>query len=288
MREAIASELFKTLRRRMTYIILGAMAVLVTMFYVILWLRLRQGPDPTVASQVRYESLRQGMSFENVVSYALELERFFATLLCVVFTATMMGNEYDWRTAGLVLSRGVRRRDFVAAKVLVSLGFIVVMVTFGFLVAMACSAWFTNLYHLSYGTFSVARAWNVVASIGRTSFVIVPLVLMSLLFATIWRSAGQAVGFSLGFFFLESIFTGLLDTASGFLGKIPEALLNVNAAAVMSANGAVQGDTGGGGPLGGGSSGGPSVLRGAAVLSAWLVVFLVVSFWRFERRDVQE
>lgn len=286
MREAVASELFKTLRRRMTYIILGAMAALVTLFYVILWLRLREGPDPTIASQVRYEALRQGMSFANVVSYALELERFFATLLCVVFTATMMGNEYDWRTAGLVLSRGVRRRDFIAAKVLVSLGFVVLMVTVGFVTAMAGSAWFTHLYHLSYGTASAARLWNAIASIGRTSFVIVPLVLMSLLFATIWRSAGQAVGFSLGFFFLESIFTGLLDTAHGFLAKIPEALLNANASAVMRANGAVQGDAGGGGPFSG--SGGPSVLRGATVLLIWLLVFLVVSFWHFERRDVQE
>ncbi len=288
MREAIQSELFKTVRRRMTYILVAAMAGLVTMFYIILWLRLREGPDVTVASQVRYEALRQGMSFQNVVSYALELERFFATLLCVVFTATMMGNEYDWRTAGLVVSRGVRRRDFVAAKVLVSLGFVVLMVTVGFLAAMASSAWFTHLYHLSYGGFDAARVWNAIASIARTSFVIVPLTLMSLLFATIWRSAGQAVGFSLGFFFLESIFTGLLDTAHGFLGKIPEALLNANASAVMSANGAVQGDMGGGGPLGGGGTGGPSVLRGAAVLLIWLTAFLVVSFWRFERRDIQE
>jgi ABC-type transport system involved in multi-copper enzyme maturation permease subunit len=287
MREAVASEIFKTLRRRMTYIIILAMAALVTMFYIILWLRLRQGPDPTVASQVRYESLRQGMSFANVVSYALDLERFFATLLCVVFTATMMGNEYDWRTAGLVLSRGVRRRDFIAAKVVVSLAFVVLMIIVGLLAALACSAWFTHLYHLSYGTFTAARVWNVIASIGRTSFVIVPLVLMSLLFATIWRSAGQAVGFSLGFFFLESIFTGLLETASGWLGKIPEALLNSNATAVMSANGSVQGDAGFGGGAAGATTG-PPVLRGTLVLLAWLLVFLVVSFWRFERRDVQE
>jgi ABC-type transport system involved in multi-copper enzyme maturation permease subunit len=287
MRKALAAELFKTRNRRMTYVLLLAMAGLTALFYIVLWLRLRDGPSASVASQVRYAGLRSGMSFSHVVPYGLQLEHFFATLLCVVFTATMMGNEYDWRTAGLVVSRGVRRRDFLAAKVIVSVGFTVVLVAVGFVVALACSAWFSHLYHLPYGDFSIGRVGNAFASIGRTSFVIVPLVLMALLFATIWRSAGQAVGFSLGFFFMESIFTSLLDTAHGFLEKIPEAMINANAAAVMTANGVSGNEGQGGGPFSGGGASLP-MWRGVSVLVLWLVVFLVIAFWRFERRDIQE
>src|SRR5512140_3232431 len=233
MRDALRAELFKTVNRRMTYILLGAMAVLMTLFYIILWLRLREGPEVGVQAQVRYLALREGMSFVNVVPYGLQLERFFLTLVAVIFTATMMGNEYDWRTGGVVMTRGVRRRNFLAAKLVTSGLFLATALCTGFVFALVWSAWFSNLYGLPYGAFGVERFADLFASLGRTWFVVMPFALMALLFSTFWRSAGQAVGFSLGFFFLEGIFTGLLDSAHGFLAHIPEALMNANVSAVM-------------------------------------------------------
>jgi len=212
--------------------------------------------------------------------------RTFGTLVAVIFAAVMTGNEYDWRTVGVVVSRGVPRWQFILAKTVTAIVFALVVVVVGFVMASIASIWLTHLYGLSYGTLDWQRAVDTVFSLGRTAFVILPFVLMALFFATMWRSAGQAVGFSLGFFFLEGIFTGLLENATGFLSHVPEVLLNTNALAVMAANG-VLGNGQDRGPFFGAAAGIPE-WRGAAVLLAYVVAFAAVSFWRFQRRDIQE
>ncbi|MBI2766061.1 MAG: ABC transporter permease [Chloroflexi bacterium] len=286
MADALRAELFKVLRRRMTHICLLAAMALVLTFYIILWLRIREGPQPRPDGYLEWIELREGMSFRNVVPYGFALERFFATLVSVVFAGTMMGNEYDWRTVGVVTSRGVTRWHFMFAKLASGVVFTFLTVMASFLVALAASAWFSYLYGLPFGTFDVARVLDMFASIGRTSFVILPFVVMSLLFATIWRAAGPAVGASLGLYFIEGIFTGLLSNARGFLSHIPDVLFNVNGDAVMRANGLVgRGD--GGVPFLISASG-PPQWRGALILAGWMVVILVAVFWRFQRRDIQE
>ena len=286
MFDALRAEWFKVSHRRMTYILLGAAIALTSLFYIILWLRIRDGADPGVNGVVRLLALKEGMSFKNVVPYGFALERFFATLVCVIFTGTMMGNEYDWRTVGVVTGRGVKRWHFIFAKVVSSVVFTLVTVVLCFIAAMIASAWFSHLYQLPFGPFNVARVVDIFASAGRTSFVILPFALMSLAFATQWRSAGQAVGVSLGFYFIEGIFTALLSNARGFLSHIPEALFNVNGDAVMRANGVLS-RSGEGGPFFIPDAG-PPVWRGAVVLGVWMALFLLALFWRFQRRDIQE
>jgi ABC-type transport system involved in multi-copper enzyme maturation permease subunit len=287
MIDALRAEFFKVSRRRMTYILFGAATGLVLLFYIILWLRVRQGPDHnTIRAQVNWLALRDGLAFRNVVPYGFALERFFATLVCVIFTGTMMGNEYDWRTVGVVTSRGVKRWHFLFAKLVSGIVFTVITVTLCFLVAMAASAWFSYLYDLPYGEFSVARIADMFASTGRTSFVIFPFVVMSLLFATQWRSAGQAVGAALGFYFIEGIFTSLLTNARGFLTHIPDALFNINGDAIMRGNGILRAGEGGG-PFAI-AEGGPPGWRAFLILSGWLLLLGVAAFLRFQRRDIQE
>ena len=286
MVQALRAELFKTTHRRMTYILLAAAGTLVAVFYSLLWLRIQQGPAGRRRGFEHWLEARNGMAFVHVVPYGLELERFFVTLICVVFAATMMGNEFDWHTAGHAISRGVRRDHFIISKAVVAVLFTVVAVAVGLLVAIGLSAYWSNLYGLPFGVMDAARLWSAIAGIGRTAFVILPFVAMAMLFATIWRSAGMAVGFSLGCFFLESIFTGLLTNATGWLSHVPGWLFNTNIAAVMHLNGVVPGDS----PIGSfvASSSGTSAGRGAAVLAAWMAAFAAIAFWRFIRRDIPD
>ena len=218
--------------------------------------------------------------------YGFALERFFATLVCVIFAGTMMGNEYDWRTVGVVTSRGVKRWHFLLAKLVIAVAFTFVTVAACFVVSMSASAWFSYLYDLPFGNFGLARDADAFASLCRTAFVILPFVAMALLFATQWRSAGQAVGAALGFYFIEGIFTSLLSNAQGWLAHIPDALFNVNGDAIMRGNGVI-GRDGDGGPFGI-PTGGPPGWRALIILSAWLLVLGLGAFYRFQQRDIQE
>ncbi|HKS90777.1 MAG TPA: ABC transporter permease subunit [Tepidiformaceae bacterium] len=284
MTDALRAELFKVLRRRMTYICLLVAMGLVLLFYIILWLRVRQGPDHGFRGYAEWLNLRAGLSFHNVVPYGFALERFFVTLMAVIFAGTMAGNEYDWRTVGVVVGRGVQRPQFLAAKFVSGIVFTFVAVTLAFLVALAASAWFTNLYGLDYGTIDGPWFGHILASIVRTGFVVLPFVLMAIFFATFLRSAGQAVGAALGFYFIEGIFTGLLTSAHGWLSHVPEALFNLNGDAIIRLNGIVPGNDAG---LFSTTTGIPA-WRGFVVLAIWLVAFLIVGFWRFQTRDIQE
>ncbi|HEY5476428.1 MAG TPA: ABC transporter permease subunit [Tepidiformaceae bacterium] len=288
MRSTLRAEFFKTVRRPMTYILLGTLAALISVYYLLLWLRIQQGPGNRRRSIAHWLALKHGMSFETAVPYALQLERFFVTLICVIFVAAMLSNEYDWRTAALAMSRGVRRYHFIASKAIVAVLFTVTAVLVGFSVGLAFSAWFSHVYHLPYGALDAARLGDAFASIARTTFVVLPFVAMALFFSTVWRSTPQAAGFALGFFFLESLFTGVLDTATGFLSHVPEALVNANALSVMGANGLVP-DNSLTGPFGLVAGGGGSVVpvwRAAGVLVLWIVAFGSIAFWRFRRRDL--
>lgn len=284
--DALDAEFFKFGRRRMTYILLFSLAALVLIFYALLWLRIYNGPGHRRGSYFGWLEAKAAMSFLHVVPYSLALERFFATLVCVIFAGTMMGNEYDWRTVSVVAARGVQRWHFLFAKLFTGTVFTVAAVIGGFLIGAAASAWWTHVYQLDYGQVNFAWLRDALGGSARTVLVILPYVYLAILCAVVFRSAGQAVGAALGVYFVESIFTGILTGAEGWVSHIPEFLLNFNAESVMRANGGVTA-TGGAGPFIFGSGDAPAV-RAALVIAAWMAGILVLMFWRFQRRDIQE
>lgn len=282
---AIDAELFKVLRRRMTYVRVAAVVLLVVLSYVLLWWGVRSGPGHHRNAYVDWLAMKTTMSFPSVVPYGLSLERFFATIACVIFAGSLMGNEFDWRTVGVFSARGVRRWHFIAAKVIVSAAFTFVVVTLGLAAAAAASAWFTHLYHLPYGHVNVAFGRAAVAGLARTSVVVLPLVLLALLAGAALRSAGQAVGAALGVYLTEAVFTALLTRAQGWVSHVPNALMNFNGDALMSYNGAFSSE--GTGPFIFGSGSAPA-WRAAAILGLWAIAFVAVALWRCQSRDIQE
>jgi ABC-type transport system involved in multi-copper enzyme maturation permease subunit len=282
---AIDAELFKVRRRRMTYVLLLSVALLVLISYVLVWWGVRSGPGHRRNSLQDWLALKSTMSFLRVTPYGLSLERFFATIAGVIFAGSLMGNEYDWRTVGLFSAKGVRRWHFVAAKVVVSVAFTAVIVLTGYLVALAASAWFSHLYSLPYGNLDLARLGTALASLVRTTVVITPFVLVALLAGTLLRSAGQAVGVTLGVYFFEGIFNAILDRTTGWTSHIPETLLNFNGDSIMRANGTFSSE--GAGPFLFGSGDAP-VWRAVLIVFLWVSGVLIVGLWTFQRRDIQE
>jgi ABC-type transport system involved in multi-copper enzyme maturation permease subunit len=281
---AFRAEVFKTLRRRMTWISLGVIVVLVGLVYFGLWLRLREGPGSTPEEVLTYAAIRLGVSFENVIPYGFAVERLFATIIAIVFAGTMMGNEYDWRTVNVAVSRGVRRWHFLAAKVAVSVVFSVAVAVGGFVTALAASAILTAHFGLDWGGASAGGAWSAIASLARTVFVMLPYVVLALLVGNLWRSGGQAVGASLGVLVGEQVIIGLLSLTDGWPRAIAAALFSENVQAVLLANGNF---TAGGGPFIA-AAGGPPLWRATLILALWLSGLAGFMFWRFQRRDLQD
>src|SRR5439155_10376673 len=160
IRSAIDAELFKVVRRRMTYILFAVLTSLVLLSYTLVWLHIRNGPSHHRNGFAEWIAAKSAISFLHVTPSGLAIERFFATIICVIFAGTMAGNEFDWRTVGLVVSRGTRRWHLLLAKSLICVLFVLAAVLLGFCAAMAASAWFSNLYHLPYGSASLARLWT--------------------------------------------------------------------------------------------------------------------------------
>ncbi len=282
---AVDAELFKVIHRRMTYVLLIAVGVLVLASYVLVWWGVRAGPGHRRNAFADWLALKSTMSFLRVTPYGLSLERFFATIAAVIFAGSLMGNEFDWRTVGIFSARGVRRWHFVMAKAIVSIVFTIVVVCAGYLVALASSAWCTHLYGLPYGSFDLARLWNSIASVARTAFVIVPLVLFALTAATLLRSAGQAVGATLGIYLLEGVFTAIFDRTQGWISHAPDLFLNFNGDSIMRANGTFSSE--GAGPFLFGSGDAP-LWRAALLLLVWGSCLMLLVLWTFQRRDIQD
>jgi ABC-type transport system involved in multi-copper enzyme maturation permease subunit len=282
---ALDAELFKILHRRMTYVLIFAVAALVVLSYVLLWWGVRAGPGHRRNAYFDWLAMKTTMSFASVIPYGLSLERFFVTIASVIFAGSVMGNEFDWRTVGVFSARGVRRWHFIAAKVIVSAAFTFALVAVGFAVAMAASAWFTHLYHLPYGGFDAPRAGSAIAGVARTTLVLLPLVLLALLAGAALRSAGQAVGAALGVYLAEAVFTALLNRSQGWVSHVPDALINFNGDALMRFNGAFSSE--GTGPFIFGSGDAPA-WRAVSVLALWALAFVAFALWRFQARDIQE
>jgi len=112
--------------------------------------------------------------------------------------------------------------------------------------------------------------------------VILPYGLLAFLFAILGRSTTAGIGFGIGASVLESILTGLLSIAHGWLAKIPDYLLSPNINKITS----LSGDSGGVTIQAGTNTPVPSSLHAFIVVAVYCVVFTAITYTIFQRRDV--
>ena len=94
------------------------------------------------------------------------------------------------------------------------------------------------------------------------------------------------MGFALGAFFLESIFTRVFANTTGWISYIPQVLPNANVTVLMQQNGSQAlvaiGFLSGGDTL----IAGASVVRSAAILGLYVTLFAVAAAWHLRRNDL--
>jgi len=109
-----------------------------------------------------------------------------------------------------------------------------------------------------------------------------PYTLLAFLFTVLGKSTAAGIGFGIGASVLESIITGLLSIAHGWLAKIPDYLLSPNISKITSLSGASSGVT----VRAGTNTPVPSSLHAFIVVSVYCVVFTAIAYTIFQRRDV--
>lgn len=276
----IYNEHTKIFKRRMFWVELGLMALLVLGFQFTLYAILRGTAIPAEERSLFTQMITWPNGLVNILSYSggNALGGLFLTILVGAVTA----QEYTWRTLQLWLSRGIPRLHlgigkFVALLLPALLIVLTAVVTGGVFTAIF-SAQSNGSLHLDQTDFL-----HLGLSILRTTYTLLPYGAFTFLLAVASRSTVVAISGGLAYVLLiENILTqvlGLFDVPlsqlAGFLpGSMAKSLMSLNQAPGGVASSVVPGFL--------------TPMNAAIGIGAWTLFFLGLSLVLFQRQDLSE
>ena len=286
----LRSEIFRLRRRWMTWILLLSVLVLAFVVYFIIFASVQaqiqalqngtsastNGP-PQTEGQLRQQL--QALRPSQVMSFGLGIVSGFGSVLLIVLTASVFGNEFNWGTLRVILALGAGRERFLAAKYIALVLYATILTIVGALAALAGSEIVSSIGSLDR-TLPDDFVVQLIVNIGRTVFTFLPYIALAAFIAVWSKSAGAGIAIGLVTYFAEGIVTSLLVAFNKDYATIAIFGVSRNVSAITR----LSGSTGGGGPAG------PSTLpdpgQAAVVLLAYTVLFVGVALWRFRSRDV--
>lgn len=281
----IGTELFKLRKRLMTRVLLYVLIGIIIILYLLL-LAVSNVTIPAHEGRVIGE-IQNLLGLPVAIPFALSILSSFGSVLSVILLASSMGNEYNWRTIRTVLICSESRFKLLGAK-LISAGILVFIglligVAAGFIMSLITTAIGGYAFNFDFATGSYL--WDQFLQFCRTFYVLIPYVMLGFLFSIVGRSAMPGIALGIGIFFLESIITTFMVLAGGWIAKIPAYLLYFNVRSITSMAG-LPGEFSAGMAFGNGGIQLPSPTHAFIALAIYSVVFLVLAFYLFRRRDV--
>jgi ABC-2 type transport system permease protein len=291
MTRLIRAEIFKLRKRSMTYILL---AILVG--FIVLILSISQATVLNSTTAVTIDN--NGVSstevipvaaadvhfLEDIITSVMSILGSIGMILAVVLVANGMGSEYSWNTIRPYLLCSESRLKMFTAKLITAGIFIITGMIIGVLTAVLLGVLFTAIRGFSWDMSFVTLSYtgHQLLTFARTLYVMLPYILLAFLFTVLGRSTAAGIGFGIGASVLESIITGLLLMAHGWLAKIPHYLLSTNIQAINALSQSSLKLTMGTNI----NTQIPSAPHAFIVLAVYCVVFIAVSFTLFQKRDV--
>lgn len=274
----ISAEFLKLRKRPMTKVLLFVLMGMMVAVYMAVFFSTTAPPGE---EEFTILPLLQELRFS--IPFALLILFQIGTILAIVLSAGSIGGEYGWGTIRTTLICSESRAKFLAAKLITVLLMVLVGMIIGLVVGFVTCLITTAIGGLPFdlGFITAGYLWDQFLQFWRTFFIIMPYVLFAFLLSILGRSAMPGIAISVGVFFMESLFATLLKAAGGWIAHIPDYLPAANTAPIMAL---IQ-------PLPEGlkeemglvASG---VWQAAAVLAGYCILFLVLSFYLFRRRDV--
>jgi ABC-type transport system involved in multi-copper enzyme maturation permease subunit len=285
----LRSELFRLRRRWMPWVLLLCLVALAFFVYLIIDLSVQSqiqalqngtpsttnGPPQTEA-QLRQEL--EALRPSQVMNLGLGVVGGFGSVLLIVLSASLFGNEFNWGTLRVILALGAGRERFLAAKYLTVVLYAVLFTIAGVLAALAGSEIVASISSLDR-TIPPDFGLQLALSVGRTVYTLLPYVALAALIAVWSKSAGAGIAIGLVVNFAEGIVTALLVQFNRDYATIANFGLSRNVDTINRLSA----------PPAAAVPGQAAHLepgQAALVLLVYTVLFVGVAMWRFRSRDV--
>jgi ABC-2 type transport system permease protein len=263
------------------YILVGLLVIFYLLLFAVSRISLPNGGGPSS------DTLAQLLGLPNAIPFALSLLTSFGSVMAIILMASSVGNEFSWRTIRIALISSEGRMKFLGSKlisvlILVLIGMLISVVV-GFLVSLITTAIGRNSFDFSFLTGSYI--WDQFLQFIRTFFVVGTFTVVAFFFAVVGRSALAGIAVGIGLLFIEPIITALMRLAGGWVSSIPDYLFSANVSAINMLNN-LPSRLGGGGGFGSNATNVPSASHAFIVLGVYVIIFLVIGFYLFRKRDV--
>jgi ABC-type transport system involved in multi-copper enzyme maturation permease subunit len=259
----------------MTWVLLSVLIGIVIVFYVVVFF--------VSKAAIPIHGYQETLGFPMVIPFVLSILFPFGIILSVILITSSVGTEYNWRTIRTMLLCSESRFKLLGAK-LIAVGILMLIglvagIAAGFIMSLITSAIGGYTFDFSFAT--GGYFWDQFLQFWRTFYVLIPYALLGFLFAVIGRSSIPGLVLGIGEFFLESMIAGLLRLAGGWIAKIPYYLLTVNVNAINTLS-----DVAPKVPVVGDPSQMPGLPHAFVTVAIYDLVFIMVAFYVFRKRDV--
>jgi len=260
----LKSELFKVRKRPQSWM----MIVMLIVFQLALYLGL------VIASLVRDdpESVNRNIQLGRLWEIGLIPTQIAAGIMVTVFGSSLIGNEFGWTTIRPLVARARSRSALLSAKWVTVVLYTAVLLAAGVLSAVVGSVIGSAIVGVDSGL-SGGRIIDILATIGRYGFGMLPYAAIGFMLAVLTRSNTAGIVLGIALQLLEDTIFLLLGVLADVFETIQKGGLawNVNRLILFGADDDLDVR---------------DAMVSLGVILLYVAVFVVISFRVFNRRDI--
>jgi ABC-2 type transport system permease protein len=280
----ISAELFKLRKRSLPRILLLVLVGIMILISFLL-LAISKVNLPAGVGGEQLGNIQNLLGLPMALPFAMSIIASFGSVLAIILTASSIGSEYNWRNIRTEVINSDSRSKLLTAKLISCVIFVLIGMVIGIAAGFVMSLITTAIggYKFDFSFATGTYLWDQFLQFWRTFYVLVPYMLLGFMFSIIGRSAMPGIALGIGILFLETIITTFMSLAGGWVAKIPEYLPATNVNAITSLADIPSNFMMG---MGGASGDLPGVTHAFVTLAVYSIVFLIISFYMFRKRDI--
>jgi ABC-2 type transport system permease protein len=267
MANLLRSELFRLRKRSQSWLLLLIGFILVGLFYgafLIAYFSL-SGADKL--------DVQDGLLLRNVEENGMQIAWLFASILVSIVGASLIGSEYSWNTIRSLLARATSRNALLTAKWVTLTIYTTLLTVFVVTVTPVLFSIVSSLIAGESPGGNTDIYEGILFTTGRILLTMAPTAALAFMLALVTRSIAAGIAVSIGLGFLEPAIFGLLGALSDTFDTVQKFGLAWGSTQLGSIGYDENVTTN-------------EALQGAAAMVIYTVIFVVISYVVFRRRDV--